>query len=190
MNLADLADEELASLAIDQQATSRAAFEELVRRHESTLPGLLRRFHPRFEDASDLAQEIWVRLWRSLTEQAGRFDSSRGTFRIFLFSLARNVAIDWYRRSARESSRQQPLTPEEREQAGDPAASDSLAEVIFFDLQEAILRKLDDRERVVYALLSHPVSMTRICELTGLSQPSVWRIQQKLRKAIEDVVQS
>jgi len=193
MNLADLADEELAALVSDRHAHAPEAFEELLRRHQTALPRLFRRFHPRLEDASDLAQETWVRVWRSLNcETAGRFDPARGTFRIYLFGVARNVAIDWYRRSVRESSRQTRLaaTPPEEESADDPPASDSLCEVIFSDLQEAILRKLDDRERVVFALLGHPVSMNRICELTGLSQPSVWRIQQKLKKAIDEVIAS
>jgi RNA polymerase sigma-70 factor, ECF subfamily len=44
--------------------------------------------------AEELVQETWLRVWRS----AGRFDPARGTARTFLFTIARRVAIDLWRR--------------------------------------------------------------------------------------------
>jgi RNA polymerase sigma factor (sigma-70 family) len=196
MNLADLADEQLVATVCDQQRdAAQAAFAELVRRHEAGLLRLFRRFHPCREDVSDVAQELWVRLWRSLTdpETAGRFDPARGAFGVYLFTMARNVARDWYRRRVRESARQgQQVDPGAADTDLELAADeqDSFSDVLFSDLSEAVARRLDDRERVVFALLSCDVPIGRICELSGLSQPSVWRIQQKLKKAIDEVIAS
>ena len=189
MNLADLADEELVAMLRDQRDAAQAAFAELVRRHQTSLTRLLRRFHPCREDVSDLTQELWVRLWRSLTDpDAGGFDPARGAFSVYLFTAARNVARDWYRRSVRDRQRQgAPVDPEGDSDEG-PAAQDAFSDVLFSDLSEAVARRLDDRERVVFALLCRDVSIGRICELTGLSQPSVWRIQQKLKRAIDDTI--
>lgn len=176
----------------DQQGTAQAAFAELVRRHETDLSRLFRRFHPCREDVSDLAQELWVRLWRCLTDPAtpGRFDPARGAFSVYLFTAARNVARDWYRRSVRGAARQSPSVDPQDDPELDPPAGDAFSDVLFSDLSEAVARRLDDRERVVFALLCRDVSIGRICELTGLSQPSVWRIQQKLKKAIDDTIAS
>jgi RNA polymerase sigma-70 factor, ECF subfamily len=44
--------------------------------------------------AEELVQETWLRTWRS----AGRFDPERGTVRAFLFTIARRVAVDLWRR--------------------------------------------------------------------------------------------
>src|SRR5262249_13513743 len=105
MNLADLADEQLVAMVCDQR--SQAAFAELVRRHEPSLVRLFRRFHPGREAVADLTQELWSRLWSSLTgpQSQGRFDPARGAFSVYLFTAARNVARDWYRRSVRDEAR-------------------------------------------------------------------------------------
>ena len=192
MKRADLADEQLVAMVCDQQDAARAAFAELVRRHELSLSRLFRRFHPCREDVSDLTQELWVRLWRSLTDpqSPGRFDPARGAFSVYLFTAARNVARDWYRRSVRDEARRGPAVDPQDNREHEPPAADAFSDVLFHDLSEAVARRLDDRERVVFALLCRDVSITRICELSGLSQPSVWRIQQKLKKAIDEVIAS
>jgi RNA polymerase sigma-70 factor (ECF subfamily) len=192
MNLADLADEQLVAMVCDQQDAARAAFAELVRRHEASCQRLFRRFHPNREDVSDLTQELWVRLWRSLTDPQtpGRFDPARGAFAVYLFTAARNVARDWYRRSVRDTARRGPQVDPSAEEEIDPPAADAFSDVLFLDLSDAVARRLDDRERVVFALLCRDVPIGKICELSGLSQPSVWRIQQKLKKAIDEVIAS
>jgi RNA polymerase sigma factor (sigma-70 family) len=104
--------------------------------------------------------------------------------------MARNVAIDWYRRSVRDSSRRGCLPDSQDESAGGPPAADAFSDVIFHDLLDAVERRLDDRERLVFELLRRDLSIGQICEQTGLSQPSVWRIQQKLKRAIDEVIDS
>lgn len=192
MNLADLADEQLVAMVCDQQDAARAAaFAELYRRHQASLLRLFQRFHPSREDVSDLTQELWVRLWRSLTDPQtpGRFDPARGAFSVYLFTAARNVARDWYRRSVRDSTRRgSSVTP--GDEGHDVPAADAFSDVLFHDLSEAVANRLDDRERVVFALLCRDVTIGQICELSGLSQPSVWRIQQKLKKAIDEIIAS
>jgi RNA polymerase sigma-70 factor (ECF subfamily) len=44
--------------------------------------------------AEELVQETWLRVWRS----AARFDPERGTARTFVFTIARRVAVDLWRR--------------------------------------------------------------------------------------------
>ena len=44
--------------------------------------------------AEELVQETWMRVWRS----AARFDPERGTVRTFVFTIARRVAVDLWRR--------------------------------------------------------------------------------------------
>jgi RNA polymerase sigma-70 factor (ECF subfamily) len=65
---------------------SREAFDELVRRHQSAIITLARVLTGGRGDADDLAQEVFVRAWRSLGGFRG--DSS---FRTWLHRVAINV---------------------------------------------------------------------------------------------------
>jgi RNA polymerase sigma-70 factor, ECF subfamily len=44
--------------------------------------------------AEELVQETWLRVWRS----AARFDPARGSVTTFVFTIARRVAVDLWRR--------------------------------------------------------------------------------------------
>ena len=72
MNLADFADEELVAKIQEQGAAEAAAgaFAELLRRHNPLLLCYFRRASHPGEDASDLCQEVWVRVWRWLSDPA------------------------------------------------------------------------------------------------------------------------
>jgi RNA polymerase sigma-70 factor, ECF subfamily len=48
------------------------------------------------QQAEDIVQETFLRLWRS----AGRFDAGRSSVRAFVFLLARRAAIDVHRRAS------------------------------------------------------------------------------------------
>jgi DNA-directed RNA polymerase specialized sigma24 family protein len=67
-------------------AGSREAFDELVRRHQAAMITLARVLTSGRGDAEDLAQEVFVRAWKSLKRFRG--DSS---FRTWLHRVAINV---------------------------------------------------------------------------------------------------
>jgi DNA-directed RNA polymerase specialized sigma24 family protein len=46
------------------------AFEELVKRHQRTVYSLLYQLAPDWEDTSDLAQEVFIRVWRNINNPA------------------------------------------------------------------------------------------------------------------------
>jgi RNA polymerase sigma factor (sigma-70 family) len=183
MNLADLADEELVAKVQEQGAGPAGAFDELLRRHTPLLRSYFRSaWHPA-EDASDLCQEVWVRVWRWLSDPdpARRFDPARGSFRHVLLQVARSVAVDWFRRRQREPAGAVPA----RRVAEQP---DQDSDMIVADLLEAVDRKLDEKERTVLSYLRKGTPISQICEATGLSQPTVWRIQQRLRQAFRNIL--
>lgn len=65
---------------------SREAFDELVRRHQSGIVTLVRALTAGGSDAEDLAQEVFVRAWRSLRGFRGE-----SAFRTWLHRVAINV---------------------------------------------------------------------------------------------------
>jgi len=190
MNLADFADEELVAKIQEQGAAEAAgAFDELLRRHNPWLLSYFRGSSHAGEDASDLCQEVWVRVWRWLSDPdpARRFDPERGSFRRFVHQVARNVAVDCFRRRRREIRGACPEgEPVPAESV--PAQPDADSDLIVADLVEAVTHRLDEKERTVLSYLRKGAPISQICEATGLSQPTVWRIQQRLRQAFKDVL--
>jgi RNA polymerase sigma factor (sigma-70 family) len=88
-----LTDEELA-LALKQG--DETAFRDLFERHSRAIVArLCRRLLPA-ADAEDLAQEVWLRVF----ERIKFFEPGRGTFRTWLFTLTRDIAVDAVRRQA------------------------------------------------------------------------------------------
>jgi RNA polymerase sigma-70 factor (ECF subfamily) len=84
-------------LARPSKREREAAWEEIVRRYRRKVFGIAYKFTGRFEEAEDLTQEIFFRVFRSLA----RFD--RGAdFGTWLYSVSRNHCIDHYRSGRRE----------------------------------------------------------------------------------------
>jgi len=87
------ADRELVEQAA---AGSRQAFDDLVRRHQASIVSLARALTHGSADAEDIAQEVFVRAWRSL--KGFRGDSA---FRTWLHRVAVNVIHSHHGRVAR-----------------------------------------------------------------------------------------
>lgn len=87
-------DEELIRLCSQRDGH---AWESLVKRHQSRIVNLAYQFTGNAQEAEDLAQDIFVRLYESLELfQTGR------SFRTWFNSLARNLCIDHYRRRKKD----------------------------------------------------------------------------------------
>ena len=71
------------------------AWEELVRLHTRLVYGSCYRFTGRAEEAHDLTQEVFLRVFRSLHT----FNPDSGAFRTWLVRLTRNLLIDHYRKN-------------------------------------------------------------------------------------------
>ena len=74
-------------------------FEELVLRHQDAVYSMARRYARSPGDAEDIAQEVFLRAFRSL-------DSFRreAKFSTWLFRISANLCVDWARRERRTQS--------------------------------------------------------------------------------------
>lgn len=93
---AALGDEELVSLA---SAGDENAFSELMRRYENTVYHTAAAVLGRSDDAADVSQETFIKVYRSLPSFRGECRFSTWIYRICV-----NCARDWLRRAARNSS--------------------------------------------------------------------------------------
>jgi RNA polymerase sigma-70 factor (ECF subfamily) len=81
------------ALVVEAQAGNRAAFEELVRRHDRDVLRLALNLMKRPEDARDVYQEAFLKVYRNL--HRFRFECS---FYTWLYRIATNVCLDHLRR--------------------------------------------------------------------------------------------
>ena len=76
----------------------QGAWEELVKAHTRRVYGLCYRFTGKENEAQDLTQDVFLRVFKSL----GSFRSGEGSFVVWLTRLTRNLLVDHYRRTKHE----------------------------------------------------------------------------------------
>lgn len=75
----------------------RAAFDQIVRRHQKGVWYLVRRYVKRDADASDVTQQAFVRAFKGLAAFRGA-----ATVRSWIYRIAINCALSWLRDHRRE----------------------------------------------------------------------------------------
>ena len=79
-------------------AGDSSAWEEIVRLHNRRIYNLCYRFTNSAEDAQDLAQDVFVRVYRTLSS----YDVDKGAFITWVTTLTRNLLVDHFRRSKQD----------------------------------------------------------------------------------------
>ena len=162
-------------------------FAELVRRHQNQVFAILYRYERDRQKLEDLAQETFIKAWRSLAQYDGR-----APFAHWLSRIAVNVALDHLRRTRRQ--RNEIGLPE----LGDDALEwlrneDEHSELESRQAAEVLalaMRELSPAEQIVITMQElEGRSVKEICDRTGSSNVAVrvraMRARAKLRKALE-----
>ena len=179
------------------QGGDRLAFEELVRRHDREVLRLALNLVHRPEDARDIYQESFLRVYRNL--HRFRFECS---FYTWLYRITTNVALDYLRRRTSHREDQAPVAPDEAEggtrdffdrQPEMSAASNPekrfLGREFGGKIQEA-MKRLSARERTVFELKHYQgLRLRAIGVLLGTSEETVknslFRATRKLRESLQ-----
>lgn len=167
----------------------REAFDELVRRHQTAIVGLARALTGGGADAEDLAQEVFVRAWRSLRGFRGE-----SAFRTWLHQIAVNVVRSHHGRLAR--LRRYLITPAaDAGEETDPVerAADRLdleAGVLRRDAIDKALAALPDELRVAVVLRDvQGLEYREIADLLGIPigtvESRIFRGRQRLKPLLE-----
>ena len=75
-----------------------SAWEALLSAHTRRIYNLCYRFTGRVEEAEDVAQEVFIKVFQTLKS----YDSAQGSFSTWLNSVARNHLVDHYRRARKD----------------------------------------------------------------------------------------
>jgi RNA polymerase sigma-70 factor (ECF subfamily) len=147
-NLIDSLDHSLVSRCLDGD---EAAWEDLVRQHTRQVYGLCFRFTNSAQEAQDLTQDVFLRVFKTIKS----FRSAEGSFHTWLARVTRNLLIDNYRRTRQErvtdSIEEQLPMLEEAGGAASVRPDQALAGREASEILQATLQKLspDLREAVI-----------------------------------------
>jgi RNA polymerase sigma-70 factor (ECF subfamily) len=166
--------------SVEQSLVSRclggdeAAWEELVRQHTRQVYGICFRFTNSGQEAQDLTQEVFMRVFRTIKT----FRSAEGSFNTWLARVTRNLLIDHYRRTRQErvtDSIEEQLPMLEEEGAAASARPDTaVAGREASEILQMTLQKLspDLREAVILRDLQE-MEYREIAQVLGIPEGTV-----------------
>jgi RNA polymerase sigma-70 factor (ECF subfamily) len=165
-----------------------SAFEELIERHRALVAGTVARMLSSNSDVEDIAQQVFIRVWKSARRYV-----PRAKFTTWLLKITRNLVFNELRRTKRHAH--VPLQSEPG--AEDPPVKDEMnlapdASLLESELQrtieEAILQ-LPETQRMALVLRRYEqLSYDQIAEVLDLSVPAVksvlFRARSELRSRL------
>lgn len=163
-----------------------AAFEELIGRHQALVIGTVARILGSNSDVEDIAQQVFIRVWKS----AGRY-VARAKFTTWLLKITRNLVFNELRRSKRHA--QVPLQVEpgtEETPLPDEAARAPDAFLLETELQQVIeqaIMQLPESQRMALILRRYEeMSYEQIAEILDLSVPAVKSVLFRARTELRE----
>src|SRR6266404_7589794 len=145
------------------------AFEEIIGRHQRLVAGTVARMLGSNSDVEDIAQQVFIRVWKS----AGRY-VPRAKFTTWLLKITRNLVFNELRRTKRHANVPLQTDPQSEEMPlRDQTAQTPDASLLEHELQEAIeqaITALPESQRLALVLRRYEeLSYEDIAEILELS---------------------
>jgi RNA polymerase sigma-70 factor (ECF subfamily) len=186
------------SKSLDELLVERAkrgdvqAFEQLISQYEKKVYNLAYRLTGKHEDASDVAQEAFLRAYSSLPDFRG--DSS---FATWLFRIVNNACLDELRKRKRQrlTSLDEPVAVEDGEMDRQLAIADSAdgpeQALERVEIQRAVhesISALDEEYRIVVVLRHiHGYSYNEIADSLGINLGTVKSRLNRAKHALKEM---
>jgi RNA polymerase sigma-70 factor (ECF subfamily) len=159
------------------------AFDQLYERHAPVIFRFVYSHINNREDAEDLTEEIFIRVWQSLPN----YEEKGAPFVAYLFRIARNAIIDHYRRSKRTG---QELSLEEN-LVENPNSDPS--EMVAANIEQQEVRQLLDGLREEYRLVLAlrflgDLSPDETAEVMGKSSGAIRVLQHRALAALRKLL--
>ena len=170
-----------------------AAFERLIERHQALVAGTIARMLGSNADVEDIAQQVFIRVWKS----AARY-VARAKFTTWLLKITRNLVFNEMRRAKRHPHLPVQIEPEAEEMPlRDEAAATPDATLLQSELQDAIekaITLLPETQRMALVLRRYEeLSYDEIAKVLDLSVAAVksllFRARTELRERLKDYLE-
>lgn len=153
------------------------AFEQLYARHKDALY----RYYLRHVSNDSIAQELFQDLWMNIIKNKAHYKVT-AQFKTWLYTLARNRLIDWYRRNNLETKAFEKANNDETQGTINWNPDDELqTKRLAKDLKYAI-GKLPFEQREVFLL--HQEALLTLPQIADMLQEGLEKIKSRYRYAI------
>ena len=186
-------------LMLEVRDDNAASFEKLMLRYQSRLVTVLEHLTGRRDAAEDLAQEVFLRIYRSRKRYV-----PGSKFSTWLFTIANNVASNARRSRARRKERN--VTPSTGDETGawSQPSLDQMAQAksAFLptrqldkaemrDVVQLALETLNERQRLAVLLCKfESMSYIEIGETMGMSPQAVKSLLSRARDNLRDILEA
>lgn len=186
-------------LMLEVRDDNAASFEKLMLRYQSRLVTVLEHLTGRRDTAEDLAQEVFLRIYRSRKRYV-----PGSKFSTWLFTIANNVASNARRSRARRKERN--VTPSTGDETGawSQPSLDQMAQAksAFLptrqldkaemrDVVQLALETLNERQRLAVLLCKfESMSYIEIGETMGMSPQAVKSLLSRARDNLRDILEA
>lgn len=174
-SLAERCDEDTEDIRLMQlvSAGETAAFEKLVERHQRLVVGTVARMLGDNSEVEDIAQQVFVRVWKSARRYV-----PRAKFTTWLLKITRNLVFNELRRRSRHAPAPLRVESEDEERPiRDERAIAPDASLLEQELQRAIeagISQLPETQRMALVLRRYDeFSYEQIAEVLDQSVPAV-----------------
>lgn len=171
----------------------RVAFAELLRRYQSYVDKILYHLAPDWQDRADLAQEVWIRVYKYLKRL-----QEPSKFKSWLSRITTNIFYDQLRKRKRvatpfslDASFQTDEGEMNWEIASDsPSPEDNLNTTEFYDLLQKAIADLPETFRSTIILREiQGLNYEEIAEITGVSLGTVKSRISRARNKLQSILQ-
>ncbi len=160
---------------------NRAAFKELVKKHQGTVTGIIYRYTGNHNEVEDLAQDIFLKIYKAASSYV-----PRAQFKTWLYKVVANHCLNFFRSQKRKAiitSLDQPLSEDYNPHIQRTDEQKKQPEIILQqqELQIALKRALSELpERQRMAIILH--------RFEGLSYKEVGTILGASLSAVESLI--
>lgn len=182
---------ELQMLIQKAQRGDEAAFEMLLTRYEAVVFRFVYTIVRDREDARDVTQEIFIKLWQTLPRY--RFESA---FTTYLMTVSRNAALDFLRKQRRHrenvisltqsdaDGEQADLTLPDSDENADPVRSYLLKEQAQM-LEKALLELPEQAREIIMLRTASGMSYDEIAQTLGIE---IGTVKSRLNRAKNQLI--
>jgi RNA polymerase sigma-70 factor (ECF subfamily) len=167
------------------------AFAQLVERYQNRLLGLLSNMTSSTQDAEDLVQEVFLRIYRS---RKGYRPKSK--FSTWLFTVASNLALNRRRDQARRpvsslasggGSQDRPGITESQVIGSEPTASGPMRQAELAQVVQEAVASLDDDQRLAVLLCKfEQMSYAEVAEAMNRSEAAIKSLLSRARMNLRE----
>ncbi|MCM8535423.1 MAG: sigma-70 family RNA polymerase sigma factor [Lentisphaeraceae bacterium] len=172
------------------QTQDENSWEEFVHYYKRYLYVVVRNMNISHHDTEELIQTVMLKVWDKLKDF--QYHPSKGKFRYWLCTIARNSVVDFIRRSQSQQRRRDGLKQEKEVANLNNVELPEVEEIAEREWQnyianlalESTKKQFNEKHVNCFLLYSEGKTITEVAEALGLSENSVYIYKAKVQESI------